>query len=63
MERDPELVADDVREGYVSPAIALNVYGVVLTTGGEVDVVATQARRKGKAPARAEEEAFEIIPG
>jgi N-methylhydantoinase B len=63
MERDPELVADDVREGYVSPALALNVYGVVLTTGGEVDVVATQARRKGKAPARAEEEAFEIIPG
>ena len=63
MGRDPELVAEDVREGYVSPAVALNVYGVVLTTGGEVDVPATQARRKGKAPARAEDEAFEIIPG
>ena len=50
LERDPELVAEDVREGYVSPAVALNVYGVVLTTGGEVDVPATQARRKGKAP-------------
>src|ERR1700730_6088887 len=29
MERDPELVAEDVREGYVSPTVAHNVYGVV----------------------------------
>ena len=63
MGRDPELVAEDVREGYVSAAVALNVYRVVLTAGGEVDVAATQARRRGKAPVRAEEEAFEIIPG
>ena len=32
MERDPELVAEDVREGYVSPTVAHNVYGVVLTS-------------------------------
>jgi N-methylhydantoinase B len=63
MGRDPELVAEDVHEGYVSAAVALNVYRVVLTAGGEVDVAATQARRRGKAPVRAEEEAFEIIPG
>ena len=63
MGRDPELVAEDVREGYVSAAVALNVYRVVLTAGGEVDVDATQARRRGKAPVRAEDEAFEIIPG
>jgi N-methylhydantoinase B len=61
--RDPELVAEDVREGYVSAAVALDVYRVVLTAGGEVDVDATQARRRGKAPVRAEDEAFEIIPG
>ena len=45
------------------PPFAHNVYRVVLTAGGEVDVAATQARRRGKAPVRAEEEAFEIIPG
>jgi N-methylhydantoinase B len=63
MERNPELVAEDVREGYVSPTVALNIYGVVLTTGGEVDVAATRARRKSPASARVEEEAFEVIPG
>ena len=62
MERDPELVAEDVREGYVSPTVALNIYGVVLTTNGDVDVVATQIRRKAKAPIRLEED-FEVIPG
>src|ERR1700692_2083902 len=39
MERDPELVAEDVREGYVSPTVAHNVYGVVLTTSGDVDTI------------------------
>jgi N-methylhydantoinase B len=63
MERDPELVAEDVREGYVSHAVAQNVYGVVLTSEGEVDVVATRLRRQAKAPVRVEEEAFEVIPG
>ena len=63
MERDPDLVAEDVREGYVSRAVAQNVYGVVLTPEGDTDVVATNLRRKGTAPARVEEEAFEVIPG
>jgi N-methylhydantoinase B len=63
MERDPELVAEDVREGYVSRAVAQNVYGVVLTAAGDVDTVATKSRREGKGPAYAEEEVFEVIPG
>jgi N-methylhydantoinase B len=62
-ERDPELVAEDVREGYVSRAVAQNVYGVMVTPEGDVDVVATNSRRKDKAPVRIEEEAFEVIPG
>jgi N-methylhydantoinase B len=63
MQRDPALVAEDVREGYVSSTVAHNVYGVVLTASGNVDVVATQLRRAAKAPVRVEEEAFEVIPG
>jgi len=63
MERDPELVAEDVREGYVSPSVAHKVYGVMLNTSGEVDVVATQSRRKAKVPVQVEEEVFEVIPG
>jgi N-methylhydantoinase B len=63
MERDPDLVAEDVREGYVSRAVAQNVYGVVLTAEGDIDVVATRSRRKGTTPAHIEEEAFEVIPG
>jgi N-methylhydantoinase B len=63
MQRDPALVAEDVREGYVSSTVAHNVYGVVLTASEDVDVVATQLRRAAKAPVRVEEEAFEVIPG
>jgi N-methylhydantoinase B len=61
MEREPELVAEDVREGYVSRDVAHNVYKVVLTAAGDLDVVSTKLRREG--PARVEEEAFEFIPG
>jgi hypothetical protein len=52
-----------VREGYVSSTVAHNVYGVVLTANGDVDVVATQLRRAAKTPVRVEEEAFEVNPG
>lgn len=45
LERAPELVADDVREGYVERADAESAYGVVLTDGLVVDAAATQARR------------------
>ena len=45
-ERDPELVAEDVREGYVSREAAEAEYGVVLTANGGVDAAATQLRRR-----------------
>jgi len=63
MKRDPELVAEDVREGYVSRAVAQNTYGVVFTAAGDVDVFATKLRRERQGPVRAEEEDFEVIPG
>jgi N-methylhydantoinase B len=44
LERDPELVATDVRAGLVGPAAARDAYGVVLRAGG-VDPEATAARR------------------
>lgn len=43
--RDPGLVADDVAQGYVSRAAALERYGVVLDEALGVDVDATTARR------------------
>jgi len=46
-ERDPELVAHDVREGYVSAAQAADAYRVALTAGGQVDVGATERLRGG----------------
>ena len=48
LEREPERVLDDVREGVVSPEAAERDYGVVLKRdGGDfvVDAAATQARR------------------
>jgi hypothetical protein len=50
-----------VREGYVSPAVAHNVYGVVLTSSGDVDVVATRLRREAKRPLVWRR--FEVTPG
>lgn len=44
-EREPALVARDVREGYVSRAVALDVYRVVLDASGEVDEAATRRLR------------------
>ena len=46
VERDPELVAHDVREGYVSAAQATDAYRVALTAGGQVDVDATERRAR-----------------
>ncbi|KVD30161.1 hydantoinase B/oxoprolinase family protein [Burkholderia ubonensis] len=43
-ERDPQMVATDVKRGYMSEADALTLYGVVLHAG-EVDVDATSAQR------------------
>jgi len=45
LERDPEVVADDVEEGYVSAETANTIYGVVMTDEGAADAEATAARR------------------
>ena len=44
-QRDPERVAHDVRQGYVSEANALEKYQVALHPDGTVDLPATQALR------------------
>ena len=49
--RDPERVARDVRDGYVSPGAAREVYGVVLNDAGAVDAEATSTLRKERATA------------
>jgi N-methylhydantoinase B len=51
LEREPARVAADLAEGYVTPAAAEAVYGVVLA-GGVVDVTATAARRAALRAAR-----------
>jgi N-methylhydantoinase B len=56
--RDPDRVAHDVAEGWISPGRATDVYGVVLD-GERVDLAATQAHRaamqeeEGDGPGRA----------
>jgi N-methylhydantoinase B len=45
LERDPHKVERDVREGWITPARALEVYGVALDGDGLVDVAATGSRR------------------
>ena len=44
-ERDPSRVAHDVRQGYVSAAVARDVYRVALKPDGELDAEATRALR------------------
>jgi len=46
LERDPERVAVDVAEGYVSPEAAHQLYGVVLRPDGRCDPAATAQLRK-----------------
>jgi len=45
LERDPQLVAEDVRLGYVSEVAASSEYGVVLDPDGSVDEARTGERR------------------
>lgn len=45
LERDPEAVAADVLDGYVTAARAESVYGVVLDAEGDPDAEATGAQR------------------
>jgi N-methylhydantoinase B len=44
-ERDPETVANDVRQGYVSREVARNIYGVEVSADGHVDTEATRSLR------------------
>ena len=46
LEREPERVAADVRDGYVSEGEARRTYGVALGPDGEPDVAATQEERE-----------------
>jgi N-methylhydantoinase B len=46
LERAPEAVAEDVREGYVSPESARAVYGVVADDRGTLDAEATEELRR-----------------
>ena len=48
VQRDPEKVAHDVRQGYVSDAIAQEIYKVALTPEGTVDVAATVRLRESR---------------
>ncbi len=43
--REPEKVADDVKQGYVSAAAAKSLYGVVLDKDGAPDMAATRGLR------------------
>ena len=53
LERDPDRVLGDLRDGYVTPATARSVYGVVVTDGGRaVDVAATATARDAIRAAR-----------
>ncbi|WP_172329912.1 hydantoinase B/oxoprolinase family protein [Mangrovicoccus sp. HB161399] len=45
LERDPAAVAEDWLDDFVSTETARDVYGVILTPEGAVDLPATQARR------------------
>jgi N-methylhydantoinase B len=45
--RAPEAVLRDVRRGFITPASAAEVYGVILDGAGAVDSAATAARRGG----------------
>ncbi len=49
--RDPERVAEDVRNGYVSRERALEDYGVVVDVSGRLDADATAEARAGRGPA------------
>ncbi|EMA47186.1 hydantoinase B/oxoprolinase family protein [Halobiforma nitratireducens] len=46
LERDPERVLDDYRDDYITAETAEETYGVVLTDDGDLDVEATERRRR-----------------
>jgi N-methylhydantoinase B len=48
VEREPELVARDVRDGKISPARAREVYRVAVSPRGELDAAQTARLRGGR---------------
>lgn len=46
LQRDPALVVQDVARESISERIAHEIYGVVLTSSGELDPAATESRRR-----------------
>lgn len=62
-ERDAALVARDVAEGYVSVAAALDLYGVVVTAEGVLDVEATRRQRAEPRPASLASESAAAVAG
>jgi N-methylhydantoinase B len=46
LERPAEVVANDVRQGYVSAEVARSAYGAAVNKDGSVDVEATRASRR-----------------
>jgi N-methylhydantoinase B len=63
LERDPERVAHDVREGYVSRDAAHRDYGVIVTDDGRLSETATAELRKRLATGGGTGENFEVIAG
>ncbi len=59
LEREPDKIARDVREGSVSEGVARNVYGVVLDSAGEVDAAASTLAREAIRASRLGQEAAE----
>ena len=60
LERDPGLVARDVRYGLVSAAQAQSGYGVVLTADQQPDLAATQRRREAARKERGQPSRFDF---
>ena len=51
-EREPELVAADVADGFLSTTVARDVYGVVVSDAGDLDAKATESLRMTAQPGR-----------
>ncbi len=60
LERDPGMVARDVRYGLVSAAQAQSGYGVVLTADQQPDLAATQRRREAARKERGQPSRFDF---